>query len=648
MNMHKLNFFKLFLFLIFSFLIGACSFTKKIKDGSTAFELHQYSLAVDLLQKEYQESSDPLSKARIAFTVGESYWKMGEIDQALPWYEKAILNNYGPRAIEKKAQSLKYLQQYNLATAEFSKLLQIGDQKDYYRKEIAICRLASDWINSKNKKYTIEKSLFNSKSSDYSPFFLNDHQIFFSSDRNNESSVSKYNWTGRDFADIYTYNSNSGIVSHLDPQINSEHNEGTMSLNEDGTSLFFTRCFADEEYDDYCKILVSNLVQGSWTEPIILPFIENGFNYGHPWWNERDSVLFFSAQLNSGYGGFDIYFAKLRSNGAWDQPISLGPIINTDRDEKFPSLKNDTLYFSSDGHLGMGGLDIFYSFIGTNAKWDVPTNLKSPINSGADDFGIAFEPNPFGPLDQGLFTSSRSGQDDIYSFERNRIVIKENDKIDTILEQSNLGLRLAVTVVKENPDGSKSIFPDANLLVNNSSEKLNSKGFYLQEITEGNYIISASYPGYFSFKVEFTALLSDVPYNEKLYIYNKTILLKPIELDKEIVLENIFYDFNKSFIRDDAKPSLNGLTGILLENPQIKIELSSHTDCRGPDKYNFKLSQDRAQSAVDYIIKSGINPQRIIAKGYGETIPKAICDCDSCSEEEHQLNRRTSFKIIDF
>ncbi len=623
-------------------LFQSCSFTKKIKDGTMAYELKQYSVAIEMLQDEFQSTNNPSAKARLAFLLGESFWNMGDAYEAMPWYSESVKFNYGPRAKERQAYALKSLERYSEAADLFQELIGEGTQIETYRKEIAICRLASDWLRNNDPKFEIEAWTYNSRSSDYAPVFLDDHRVIFSSDRSNKTSYGTYNWTGRDFSDIYIYNQIINELSHLDPVINTEHNEGTACFNDDGSVLFFTRCVSTEAYDQYCKLMTSTYIDESWTNPVALPFVLDEVNYGHPFWNEQDSILFYSAELTSGNGGFDLYFVRLDEKGMWLEPKNLGGVINTIGDEKFPSLKGDTLYFASTGHPGMGGLDIFYSYI-DNGNWVRPFNMKSPINSGADDFGISFNPNE-NIKEKGLFTSSRSGIDNIYSF-----TLKEKDEveetIEEVVEEGEKVLRLGVTVLAEQEDGTKIPIPKATLTINGKEQKLNAKSFVLLNIIPGEFEMASNYPGYFNTKKIVTTAYTDIPEGKSDYTYNTTIILKRIIADKEILLENIFYDFNKSDIRDDAKPSLIELTSMLNENPEISIELSSHTDCRGPDKYNQKLSQERAQSAVDYIINLGINPSRIRAKGYGEAVPVASCNCDDCSEEEHQLNRRTSFKV---
>lgn len=626
--------------LLFIFM-ESCSFTKKIKDGTMAYELKQYSVAIEMLQDEFRSSNNPSAKARLAFLLGESFWNVGQAEEALPWYRESVQFNYGPRAKEKQAYALKSLERYGEASELFYELVNEGTQVAEYKKEIAICRLASDWLKSKDQGYEISNWKFNSNSSDYSPVFLDDHRVIFSSDRSNKTSFNSYNWTGRDFSDIYIYNQITSDLSHLDPVINSPNNEGTACFNEDRSVLYFTRCIANEAYDEYCKLLVSNYEDGSWSNPEILPFIQDEINYGHPYWNEKDSVLFYSAEFtNGGNGGFDLFFVKLDTLGNWSEPRNLGGVINTIGDEKFPSLKGDTLYFASTGHPGMGGLDIFYSYI-EGGNWVRPFNMKSPINSGADDFGISFHPDPDRPK-SGLFTSSRDGIDNIYEFETKVALVVEKP-IEEKEEEKEL--KLAITVFAEDEAGKKDLFSSANMTVNGEMKQLNAKSFIIMDVRSGEYDIVVNYPGYFNTKKKVTVSYEDIPKGKSSFTKNTTIILKPIIENKEIVLENIFYDFNKFDIREDAKPSLIELTSLLTENPEISIELSSHTDCRGPNGYNEKLSQQRAQSAVDYIINLGINSSRIKAKGYGESQPVAKCLCDDCSEEEHQLNRRTSFRI---
>lgn len=640
------SFLKSLIVLIASLLIVSCVFTKRIKEGSMAFELRQYSVAVELLENEYQSAREEQTLARIAYTIGESYWQMGEVALSIPWYEKAHSHDFGPRALEKTAFALKHLENYQGAVELFTRLLSQGTQIDLYRREIAICRLASDWILDPNKSYEVKKAYFNSRESDYSPYFLNDHQVFFSSDRNNSSSERIYNWTGRGYSDLYMYDKNTGNVSFLDPIINTDSNEGTLSFNEQGSILYFTRCYTEAESDDFCKIFETRLQNGSWSNPQVLPFVEPNANYGHPYWVESDSVMFFSSSKSGGFGGFDLYYTRLTKENNWDDPISLGPTINTMSDEKFPSLKNDTLFFSSNGHPGMGGLDIFYTYIIEKGSWERPINMKSPINSGADDFSLVYAPDVFGYLDKGYFSSSRNGLDDIFEFEKikNKVIVKDPD-VDTETEEQNL--KLALTVFKELSDGRKVPFPEAQVLISNVPETLSSRAFIVKNIEEKIYNIQVKAEGYFNKKIEVLSSFSDIPEGKSTYTYNRTLILKPILENQEIVLENILYDFNQFFIREDAKPSLNELVSLLNENPEIIIELSSHTDCRGPDAYNQILSQKRAQSAVEYIISNGIDGERITAKGYGESSPVSSCECDSCTENEHQANRRTAFKIVE-
>lgn len=626
-------------------MLVSCVFTKRIKDGSMAFELRQYSVAVELLEKEYQSTREEQALARIAYTMGEAYWQMGEVALSIPWYEKAHSHDFGPRALEKKAFALKHLENYQGAVDLFTMLLSQGTQIDLYRREIAICRLASDWVLEPNKEYEVKKAYFNSRESDYAPYFLNDHQVFFSSDRTNSNSEQVYNWTGRGFSDLYMYDKNTGNVSFLDPIINTDSNEGTLCFNDQGSVLYFTRCHTETEADDFCKIFVTRLQSGTWTNPKQLPFVEDNANYGHPYWVESDSLLFFSSSKTSGYGGFDLYYTRLLPDNLWSKPTSLGPVVNTLGDEKFPTLKDDTLYFSSNGHPGMGGLDIFYTFINEKGVWERPYNMKSPINSGADDFSLVFEPDVFGYLNSGYFSSSRNGLDDIFQFNRIKKTIV-NDNPDPAETEDSSSIKLALTVFKELPDGSKIPFPNAEVMISSVPQKLNDRGFLIKNIDEKRYSIQIKADGFFNTRLEVLGSFSDIPSGKSTITYNRTVILKPILENTEIVLENILYDFNQYFIREDAKPSLDDLVSLLNENPEIVIELSSHTDCRGPDAYNQTLSQNRAQAAVEYIVEKGISESRIAAKGYGETLPVNSCDCDKCTEEQHQDNRRTAFKIV--
>jgi outer membrane protein OmpA-like peptidoglycan-associated protein len=332
----------------------------------------------------------------------------------------------------------------------------------------------------------------------------------------------------------------------------------------------------------------------------------------------------------------------------------------------FPSGDGDTLYFSSDYFAGLGGLDIFKTWIQENGQWAPPQNLKKPINSSFDDFGmvIDYEASLRGSeVQKGFFTSSRAGygKEDIYRFERNRVVVP-TEAIDTTEEEEikieiYLAGKTKETEYKDDKDPNsgvlgKNILADCYITISDGTDTENiysdEKGLFIVQLEKDKtYTIKASKVGYLNAFEDVSTKNLKVKKGELSTTINIELVLNKIFTNVEIRLENIYYNFNKSDIRPDAKPTLDSLIKIMVENPQINIQLSSHTDCRGDDQYNQILSQKRAESAVKYMARGGVPNARMTAKGYGENELDIDCICDDCTEEEHQINRRTTFKILE-
>ena len=411
----------------------------------------------------------------------------------------------------------------------------------------------------------------------------------------------------------------------------------------------------------------------SWSEPVPLPFVKEKVNYGHPAFAANGSTLFFSSDAPEGQGGDDIYFSQPDGNGGWSEPVNLGSLINTMGDEQYPTVYNDTLYYSSNHLPGLGGLDIFKTYLDNSGRWVAPINLRAPLNSGADDFGLVVDTFANAAPDvslQGFFTTSRDGagrNDDIYSFKimMTSPVVADADtskeekgkEEPAINHQIFLALRVMEPEyeIKDDPN-SKVIrqkpLPNGPVILTRGPLDqrfvTDNLGQILLKLDwDKNYSVTARYRDHLASTIQVSTVGLEKNDGNPITTINETIVLNPIFKNKEIVLENIFYDYDQWFIREDAKPSLNSLSNIMKTNPSIRIQLSSHTDCRGTDEYNLDLSQKRAQAAIDYLMSVGIPASRLTAQGFGESNPSVICDCDTCTEEQHQKNRRTTFKIID-
>lgn len=661
--------------LAFALLFAAsCTYTEKVKDGKTAIDVKQYAVAVDLLKKEYDKSKSRVEKGRIAYQMGEAYKNLNQSEQSINWYLIAYDNQAGWQALREYAYALKQAERYQEAARAFKDLgIEIGSPYEY-RKEIAACEVAMGW-QQLEPEYEVELMGFNSSRAEYAPVLYKNNTMVITSDRATSTGKETYDWTGNAFSDLFLVDIASNQVSDFDNLLNTTDNEGTATFNSSYTEVYFVRCYGGGKWDeDFCKILRSEVQGESWSVPKPLSFIEEGVNYGGPVLSKDGNTLYFSSNHPDGWGGHDLYYSGRQADGSWGSPQLMSRVINTDRDEKFPFVDQDTLYFSSDGHTGMGGLDIFKTYKLRGGGWASPFNLRTPINSGGDDFGLVLDHNA-PKLDTniiyaGYFTSRRedgAGNDDIYRFtkrkptpeeiaaEREREKEKEKPKEDDY----KLLLRgFVLEKIYEVPTDPNSLvlgrkaLPGATVEIKygrrTETVTVGEDGqFNLQLEENTDYDFLAAQEGYLKNAEDFSTKGIGRDPNNPVQTFEIEIVLERIFMDKEIRLENIYYDFDKWDIRKDAEPTLDALARNLRLNPDIRIQLGSHTDCRGSSRYNEELSQKRAQSAVDYLISLGIDPGRLVAFGYGESQPETDCICNRCTEEEHQTNRRTTFKIIE-
>lgn len=654
--------------LFFTLILGlaACSSlgTVKVRDGKTAYETKQYAVAVKLLRSEYSKADTRLERGKISYMLGESYKALQQGDDAIEWYQKAYDNSYGVDALKEVAYLFKQTEQYNDAIRTFKDLsFEIGSPYEY-RKDIQACELAQKWLEDKRQPFRVSLSDFNSAKADYAPVLFGQEKLVFTSDRAGGKGDAVYNWTGNYFSDLYEVDLATQNVMPFQGGLNTEFNEGTASFSADQKTVFFTRCYGDKKTDQYCKIMRADWDGQNWSPPQPLEFLKPETNYMHPVLSKDGNSLYFSTDDGEGFGGYDIYVSDKTAGGDWGLPRPLSAAINTSGNEQFPSFQGDTLYFSSNRHTSMGGLDIFKTYKMNNGAWAPVYNLKSPINSGADDFGLVILPAinlPDGVLQKGYLTSARMnglGGDDIYSFEK--IVLPPEPEPPVVVEDPvDPKLLLEIYVLEKiyevpndpnsNVLGRRPIV-EAGLDISFAEEQMtvttDEEGRYLLELTPDRvYDFLASKEGFLRNVADFSSEGLKLDPNNPEQIYELEIELEKIFINQEIVLENIYYDFEEAFIRDDAKPTLDDLATQLSLNPEITIELSSHTDCRGRSAYNMDLSQRRAQSAVDYLITKGIDRTRLEARGYGKTVPANDCICARCTEDEHQENRRTAFKI---
>ncbi len=646
-------------------LWSACSYTEKIKDGKTAYERKRYYQASEMLQDEFRAARSNLEQMSIAFLIGDSHMKFGDVKTAAEWFKIAYEGGYGPSALDKYASCLKQMEQYEAAADAFYRAgEEIGDRARY-RTEVATCRQAVTWkADAPYSPYVVKPlTKINTPDAEYAPFPLGTDQLAFTSDRESSAGDYIYAWSGNEFSDVFVANLSSGEVKSFENVVNAEDNEGTIAISPDGEKMVFCRCFSREDYDLHCKLLISKKESNAWLKPTILPFVKDGINYRHPTFNDSSDLLVFTANIDEATNDYDLYASRL-VDGVWQQPQSLGSRINSQLREGFPFLDKDTLYFSST-YGGMGGLDIYKTYILPNGQWAPRENLLAPINSGADDFSFIIDRYATATdsvVQFGYFSSNRAGgkgQDDLYGYEKRKFYpIKDPEPEEEFAYDIELDLRVFQKKYEDPDDPNSKVLmrfplPDADIRVTEDGlpyEQTASNKYGILSIDlnpERTYDFFVSHEGFFNNQLVFSTKNLTIDSTKRVQKYEDKILLDKIFLDKEVVLENIYYDLDESFIREDAKPTLDELASLLSFNPQIEIQLSSHTDCRASDAYNDRLSQDRAQSAVDYLIQKGIGQERLVARGYGKTRLAISCACDDCTVEEHQANRRTTFKVID-
>lgn len=649
---------RLLLFIILLSIVAIPDVTaqkRKSERAYASFNAGEYFDAIDLFKDAYSKTkkADKDSRTALVFMIAECYRLTNDPKNAETWYKLAIKSaSSKPEAQYWLAESLKKNGKYPQAIDEFKAYKLIAPSESRADQEIRSCELAVEWLRNPEAYKMEELKDINSKESDFSPAYgRNDFgMIYFTSSRDGASGNKTHGATGQNFTDIFE--------SRIDKKskwstpvpvevINSEFEDGTPSFSSDYKELYFTRCEAGKRERKGCKIMYTKKIGDTWSDPKNIAILPDSLIAAHPSISSDGSTLYFVSDIAGGFGKKDIWKVTRSGGGSWSKPVNLGPDINTPGDELFPYIREDgTLYFSSDGLIGMGGLDLFKAKPQPDGSW-VVQNMKPPVNSFADDFGIAFE----NENEKGIFSSTRKGKgnDELYSFEL------------PPLKYSVTGL------VKDEKTGSAIPGSLVQLIASDGSnlqaETGNGGDFKFNLKADVDYIFLASKRGYLNGKEKETTKGQD-----KSREFMVTILLTAF--DKPIDLPNILYDFGKWDLRPESMVSLDKLVETLIDNPNVTIELMSHTDSRNTEEYNLILSQKRAQVVVEYLIDKGIAPERLSAKGYGKSAPKVVDAAiaaqnsflkpgttlnddylnslanDEQREIAHQINRRTEFKVM--
>lgn len=593
---------------MFFLFLFACK-SAKLSEAVEKEEKGEYYAASQIYRKVYSKTSSKKKYLRgsIAFHLAECYEKTGNAQQALGAYSNAIRYEYADSSsVFKSAVLLQKLGRYADAKKRYEEFLKIVPNHPLSLNGISGCDSALAWKNSPTRYIVKKQDKFNSRYGEFCPILLGDKydQIVFTSSRKDTAGYVKSTVTGFRNNDFYLSKKDEKgqwqKPEKIDSEINTEFDEGAGSLTADGSAIYYTYCAEEDEIPRTADIYKSPRSDAKWgagqREAI---FRDTLTMAAHPAVGP-DGYLYFVSDVKGGYGGKDIWRVPLDGIGI-SAPENLGPQINTAGDEMFPVMRSDSvLYFSSNGHIGMGGLDIFRATYSDSAGWKVE-NMKSPINSASDDFGMTFE----GKAERGFFSSNRGdarGADHIYSFEYPAVYVYIEgwvlDRDEEVIPNAYVKM--------VGKDGSNQRFI------------ARADGTYTAELARGmDYVLMGSAPGYLNQKQTLS-----VPWDEKSEIFYVDFYLPSIS--KPVLVENIFYDFDKATLRPESKEALDGLVELLNDNPNVTIELSAHTDRVGSEEYNIGLSQRRAQSVVDYLIASGIDKERLTAVGYGKTQPKSV------------------------
>lgn len=643
-----------------------CTYTEKVRDGRAAYERKQYAVAISLLESEIQSGKGSGQQmAERAYLLALSHQKLHDFPQSLLWFDRAYKAGYGPEALVSYARTLTQMERYEEAMTAFQKA---GDEQGEplrYRADISTARVAAEWAAGKEASpYKVNRTGINTSYGEYAPFPYEPGRLLFTSDRPQSMGTEVYKWTGNKYSSIFVSDVRSGDVQRFDRGFNSLVNDGTLVFSPNRQWAAFTRCDPDESPDVYCKIYLSMWDGVDWSTPEMAEFTLSETNYSYPAFSSDGRLLLFSSNQMTGQGGYDIYVSEL-VNGYWEDPAPISGMINTSYDEISPYMDSDTLYFASNKPGGMGGLDIYRTYLQLNGQWIPPQNMMAPVNSGGDDYGFVVDrltPPGEGLSEQGYFTSNRmggAGNDDIYAYEK-RVQkpppVEEKDSLQVVQRiRVNLVTQEKEFVVPDDPNSGIRFRKPLGLVEVNVSlgdsviatQKTDRIGGMTLSLEAGReYVFVGSYPDYISNKTVVSTLR--IPADQSVdTLIEARLLLEKIYYNKEIVLDNIYYDYDRWEIRQDARPALDELADLLRINPGLKIQLASHTDCRGTEEYNQELSQKRAESVLDYLSQAGITRSRLVARGFGESQPAAPCVCERCSEAEHQLNRRTTFAILE-
>jgi peptidoglycan-associated lipoprotein len=641
-------------------------YNRHLEAGIKAFENQQYKTAIEKLNKGFTKIKGRNFdlRAEVSFRLGECYRLTGDFRRSGIYYFRAIRFNYqtiNPEVFLFYAQSLQMNEKFDEAIENYQKFLEYESNSELAINGIQSCKVARKWQENPTGFQIENPYRINSRADEFAPTYADKYysSIIFTSNREGTTGEENSGWTGKPFSDLF-FAKKDRQGKWTDPSlidtkevVNTKANEGAPQMNSTFATLYFTRCEQRNEKKAGCRIYKSKRSGMNWGKPEEIVLSKDTADiFGHPTVNDDESIIIFSSDYIGTIGGKDLFMVK-KNGEKFSRPIHLGDTLNTKGDELFPFLRNDTtLYFASNGHIGMGGLDIYKS-IKRNGVWMPPVNMKYPVNSVNDDFGLTMQKD----RQEGYFSSNRRGSrggDDIFYFINPPVEITFKGTLTD--EQSLQPVENAEVFLIHQPSGDT-----------------------VRGLTDPEGFFSFS-PSQINLETTYTILLQKKTYFNLTDTLDTRGILSSTEIDrnyklnripdKAVVLPDILYDLGKWDLKPQYQDSLQGLIKTLDANKNIVIELGAHTDATASEEYNDVLSQRRAEAVVDYLINRGIDPERLVAKGYGERVPRllqkdirkngflfpkgthltpeyiASLKKQEAIDAARELNRRTEFRII--
>ena len=646
--------FKIFLAFVFLFSITASAQEKKVEKGNKEYDHYSF---VDAQQAYLNVVQNGFTSADILQKLGDSYYFTAKYEKAAEWYEALyteFADGLDPDYLYRYAQSLKSLEKYSASDEIMEKFYQLNGNDNravFFAKE-------RDYLNDirYNERFEIDLAKFNSILSDFAPAYYMEDLVFASNGQYNNDRQRTHEWNDQPFLDLYSINisekKENRKVKSFSGKINTKYHESTAVFTKDGQTMYFTRnnftkgsYKKDSNGTNRLKLYRGKMKDNGKWDVEEVPFNNNEYSVAHPALSVDEKTLYFASDMPGGKGFSDLYKVEILADG-YSEPVSLGDRINTKERETFPFVGSDNrFYFASDGHVGLGGLDVFVTEIdGANSFGEV-YNVGKPINSAQDDFSFIINAE----TEFGYFASNRSGGeggDDIYRFKRLEPLVINCDQV---LE----GYVLDEESKEPIGDASVTLMDENNKVISEVKSKAN--GSYTFELDcEKAYAVRSTKEGYSTKEKSFVSTNENKATNEQTLLLEKgkDLTVTPIEMGSDLAkvlnLNPINFDLDRFNIRPDAALELQKVIAVLNEYPKMKIDVRSHTDSRGRDSYNKSLSERRAQSTMEYIVsEGGINRLRISGSGYGETMLVNHCSNGvKCEDYIHEQNRRSEFIVV--